>query len=79
MAEYKEAYRLDTQDVDASVAAGFEYRAMLDRLNADGQPTVRGGGKWRPSSVQVAAGYKRPRRQQLRSLPDENGSPRKEE
>jgi uncharacterized protein YPO0396 len=38
MAEYKEAYRLDTQEVDASVDAGFEYRAMLDRLNADDLP-----------------------------------------
>lgn len=38
MAEYKEAYKLDTQDVDASVEAGFEYRAMLDRLNADDLP-----------------------------------------
>jgi len=38
MAEYKEAFRLDTQEVDASVDAGFEYRAMLDRLNADDLP-----------------------------------------
>lgn len=38
MAEYKEAYRLDTQEVDASVDAGFEYRAMLDHLNADDLP-----------------------------------------
>jgi len=60
-------------------AEGMSLRAIADRLNAEGQPTVRGGGKWRPSSVQVAAGYKRPRRQQLRSLPDENGSPRREE
>jgi hypothetical protein len=29
-------------------------------LNADGVPTLRGGAKWRPSSVQVAAGYHRP-------------------
>ncbi|MEP7056756.1 MAG: SbcC/MukB-like Walker B domain-containing protein [Caldimonas sp.] len=38
MAEYKGAYKLDTQEVDASVDAGFEYRAMLDRLNADDLP-----------------------------------------
>lgn len=38
MAEYKEAYRLDTQEVDASVDAGFEYRLMLDHLNADDLP-----------------------------------------
>lgn len=38
MAEYKEAYRLDTQEVDASVEAAHEYRAMLDRLQADDLP-----------------------------------------
>jgi DNA invertase Pin-like site-specific DNA recombinase len=67
------------QRISQMRAEGMSLQAIADRLNADGQPTVRGGGKWRPSSVQVAAGYKRPRRQQLRSLPDENGSPRKEE
>jgi uncharacterized protein YPO0396 len=38
MAEYKEAYKLDTQEVDASLEAAFEYRAMLGRLNADDLP-----------------------------------------
>jgi uncharacterized protein YPO0396 len=38
MAGYKDSFRLDTQDVDASVAAGPEYRAMLDKLNADDLP-----------------------------------------
>ncbi len=38
MAEYKEAFKLDTQEVDASVAAGPEYSAMLDKLNADDLP-----------------------------------------
>ena len=38
MAEYREAYRIDTQEIDASVAAAHEYRAMLDRLNADDLP-----------------------------------------
>lgn len=38
MTEYKQAFKLDTQEVDASVAAGFEYRAMLDTLNADDLP-----------------------------------------
>ncbi|HSW09181.1 ATP-binding protein [Aquabacterium sp.] len=38
MAEYKQAFKLDTQEVDASVAAGFEYRTMLERLNADDLP-----------------------------------------
>jgi uncharacterized protein YPO0396 len=38
MTEYKEAYKLDTQEVDVSIEAAFEYRAMLDRLNADDLP-----------------------------------------
>jgi uncharacterized protein YPO0396 len=38
MAEYKEAFKLDTQEVDASVAAGPEYRAMLEQLKADDLP-----------------------------------------
>lgn len=38
MTEYKEAWKLETRDVDVSVAAGFEYRAMLDRLRADDLP-----------------------------------------
>jgi DNA invertase Pin-like site-specific DNA recombinase len=40
-------------------AAGMTLQAISDRLNADGVPTVRGGLKWRPSSVQTAAGYRR--------------------
>ena len=38
MAEYNEAFKLDTQEVDASVAAGPEYRTMLRNLNADDLP-----------------------------------------
>ena len=38
MAEYKEAFKLDTQEVDASVAAAAEYRTMLAQLNADDLP-----------------------------------------
>jgi uncharacterized protein YPO0396 len=38
MVEYKEAYRLDTQEVDVSVEAAAEYRSMLDKLNADDLP-----------------------------------------
>ena len=35
-------------------------QAIADVLNADGVPTLRGGTQWRPSSVQAAAGYRRP-------------------
>jgi DNA invertase Pin-like site-specific DNA recombinase len=41
-------------------AAGMTLQAIADQLNADRIPTVRGGTKWRPSSVQAAAGYHRP-------------------
>ena len=41
-------------------ASGMTLRAIADRLNAEGVPTPRGGQKWRPSSVQAAAGYHRP-------------------
>ena len=42
--------------------AGMTLQAIADTLNAEGVPTLRGGMHWRPSSVQSAAGYKRPRR-----------------
>jgi DNA invertase Pin-like site-specific DNA recombinase/peptidoglycan hydrolase-like protein with peptidoglycan-binding domain len=41
-------------------AEGMSLQAIADRLNREGVPTLRGGRKWRPSSVQAAAGYKRP-------------------
>ncbi len=41
-------------------AGGMTLQAISDQLNDEGVPTVRGGVKWRPSSVQAAAGYRRP-------------------
>jgi DNA invertase Pin-like site-specific DNA recombinase len=41
-------------------AEGWTFQAISDTLNAEGVPTLRGGAEWRPSSVQSAAGYKRP-------------------
>jgi peptidoglycan hydrolase-like protein with peptidoglycan-binding domain/DNA invertase Pin-like site-specific DNA recombinase len=43
-------------------AAGMTLQAIADELNDEGVPTLRGGEKWRPSSVQSAAGYRRPDR-----------------
>jgi DNA invertase Pin-like site-specific DNA recombinase len=43
-------------------ADGMTLQAIADTLNEEGVPTQRGGAKWRPSSVQTAAGYRRPRR-----------------
>jgi DNA invertase Pin-like site-specific DNA recombinase len=43
-------------------ASGMTLQAIADTLNREGVPTIRGGTEWRPSSVQAAVGYKRPRR-----------------
>jgi peptidoglycan hydrolase-like protein with peptidoglycan-binding domain len=40
--------------------SGMTMQAIADRLNAEKVPTLRGGKLWRPSSVQVALGYRRP-------------------
>lgn len=36
------------------------YQAIADALNAERVPTLRGAAQWRVSSVQAAAGYRRP-------------------
>jgi DNA invertase Pin-like site-specific DNA recombinase len=59
-------------------AEGMTLQAIADHLNESGVPTVRGGAKWRPSSVQAAVGYKRRPRSRLESRPDGNGSSGKE-
>jgi peptidoglycan hydrolase-like protein with peptidoglycan-binding domain/DNA invertase Pin-like site-specific DNA recombinase len=43
-------------------AEGMTLQAIADQLNDEGVPTMRGGQLWRPSSVQAALGYRRPRR-----------------
>jgi DNA invertase Pin-like site-specific DNA recombinase len=52
-------------------AAGMTLQAIADTLNEKGVPTLRGGTRWRPSSVQRAAGYRRPNhgRRTEQSLP----------
>ena len=49
------------EQITAMRAAGMTLQSIADRLNEQGVPTVRGGAKWRPSSVQATAGYKRQR------------------
>jgi DNA invertase Pin-like site-specific DNA recombinase len=53
----------DDRDLAERIARMRERRmslqAIADKLNADGIPTVRGGAKWRPSSLQSATGYRR--------------------
>jgi DNA invertase Pin-like site-specific DNA recombinase len=71
-------------------AHGMTLQAIADTLNAEGVPTLRGGAKWRHSSVQTAAGYKRPTKRSARDRlpapdppgpkhetdnPDERGEP----
>ncbi len=41
--------------------AGESLQAIANLLNEEGVPTPRGGDRWRPSSVQTALGYRRPR------------------
>jgi DNA invertase Pin-like site-specific DNA recombinase len=48
--------------IQAMRSSGMSLKAIADRLNDEGVPTLRGGHKWRPSSVQVAVGYRRPPR-----------------
>jgi DNA invertase Pin-like site-specific DNA recombinase len=40
--------------------AGMTLQAIADELNTEGVPTVRGGARWRPSSVHSALGQRRP-------------------
>jgi DNA invertase Pin-like site-specific DNA recombinase len=60
-------------------AQGMTLQAIADRLNEEGVPTVRRGAKWRPSSIQAAAGYKRRPRSRLESLPGRERSRGKED
>ena len=46
---------------------GQTLQAIADTLNREGIPTLRGGKEWRPSSVQNAAGYKRPVKKRKRT------------
>jgi DNA invertase Pin-like site-specific DNA recombinase len=48
-----------SQRIAAMRSAGMTLQAIADQLNDEGVPTVRGGAKWRHSSVQAAAGYRR--------------------
>jgi DNA invertase Pin-like site-specific DNA recombinase len=46
--------------IAAMRATSMTLQAIADQLNAEGVPTLRGGMKWRPSSIQAALGYRRP-------------------
>jgi DNA invertase Pin-like site-specific DNA recombinase len=46
--------------IAAMRAANMTLQAIADQLNSEEVPTLRGGAKWRPSSIQAALGYRRP-------------------
>jgi DNA invertase Pin-like site-specific DNA recombinase len=46
--------------IAAMRAGGLTLQAIADQLNAENVPTLRGGTKWRPSSIQASLGYRRP-------------------
>ena len=46
--------------IAAMRSGGLTLQAIADQLNAECVPTLRGGAKWRPSSIQAALGYRRP-------------------
>jgi DNA invertase Pin-like site-specific DNA recombinase len=48
------------QRIAAMRATNMTLRAIADQLNAEGVPTLRGGRKWWPSSIQASLGYRRP-------------------
>jgi DNA invertase Pin-like site-specific DNA recombinase len=54
--------RLLKRRIASMRASGMTLQAIADTLNREGVPTLRGGQKWRPSSVQGATGYRRPKR-----------------
>jgi DNA invertase Pin-like site-specific DNA recombinase len=48
------------QRIAAMRARNMTLSAIAEQLNVEGVPTLRGGKKWRPSSIQAALGYQRP-------------------
>jgi DNA invertase Pin-like site-specific DNA recombinase len=46
--------------IAAMRASKMTLQAIADQLNAENVPTLRGGAKWRPSSIQATLGYRRP-------------------
>ena len=56
---------------------GMTLQAIADALNEEGVPTLRGGAKWRPSSVHGATGYRRPASARGIQVPDESPRPQR--
>jgi DNA invertase Pin-like site-specific DNA recombinase/peptidoglycan hydrolase-like protein with peptidoglycan-binding domain len=63
--------------ISAMRSANLSLQQIADQFNAEGIPTLRGGKKWRPSSIQAALGYRRPGpRDRLPPLGDRGGRKR---
>jgi DNA invertase Pin-like site-specific DNA recombinase/peptidoglycan hydrolase-like protein with peptidoglycan-binding domain len=64
----------DVPDLKRRIAAmreeGMTLQAIADSLNDEGVPTLRGGSRWRPSSVQAATGYRRPKKRRSGLTPE---------
>jgi DNA invertase Pin-like site-specific DNA recombinase len=58
------------QRIQTMRQAGMTLQAIADQLNQENTPTLRGGTQWRPSSVQAAAGYRRPKPKQNQPKPN---------
>src|SRR4051812_14759816 len=54
-------------------SANMTLQQIADQFNAESIPTLRGGQEWRPSSIQVALGYRRPRGRDRLALHDNGG------
>ena len=61
--------------ISAMRAEGMTLQSIADRLNEEGVPTLRGGSQWRPSSVQAAAGYRRPKKGRTALKDEASGGP----
>jgi DNA invertase Pin-like site-specific DNA recombinase len=59
------------QRIQTMRQAGMTLQAIADQLNQENTPTLRGGTQWRPSSVQAAAGYRRPKPKQNQPKPNQ--------
>jgi DNA invertase Pin-like site-specific DNA recombinase len=57
---------------------GMTLQAIADELNKQNVPTVRGGSKWRHSSVQTAIGYRRGRASASVTMPGAHDAARQE-
>lgn len=62
---------LQAQIVEMRDVQGLMFQQIADALNTAAIPTLCGGQRWRPSSVQGALGYKRPTKRRKRvDLPE---------